>query len=322
MTVLLVGEMYHPAGVDALREKVHVELLEKPSPDQISDRIPAASGVVVRYPTLLRREHILAATNLRVISTSGRGTDAIDIVTATERGIPVVNNPGLSRIAVAEQAVALLLALTRNVRALDAAVRLGQYHIRDSSYQVQIHGKTLGIVGLGKIGSEVARKCQRAFDMRVLAYDPYVPRDSAVAALVPSLDELLAESDFVSLHPELTHETRGMIGRRELLLMKSDAFLVNTSRGPVVDEGELAAALRRRQIAGAALDVFEQEPPSAENPLFGLDNVVLSPHVGGLTRETSRELALMAARQVLQVLAGERPRHLVNPEVWRRRPES
>lgn len=177
------------------------------------------------------------------------------------------------------------------------------------------------MIGLGVIGAEVARKCIAAFHMRVLAYDPYVPASKAEAigaVWVRDLADVLREAHIVSIHAELNHETRGMIGEAELRLMRPDAFLVNAARGAIIQEPALLRALREGWIRGAAIDVFDPEPPPADSPLFALDALLVTPHVANLTAEAVRGMALSAATQILQALRGERPPHLVNPEVWER----
>jgi phosphoglycerate dehydrogenase-like enzyme len=195
----------------------------------------------------------------------------------------------------------------------------GWLHRTDFSEFLELEGKTLGVVGFGEVGRETARKALVGFGMRVLAYDPHVP-DDAVRALgvepVGSLDALLAQSDVVSLHPELNEATDGMIGDAQLRRMKPGAFLVNTSRGRVVQQAALLRALSGRWIAGAALDVYEDEPVGPDNPLLALDNLLLTPHVAGLSAEAVEGMSLSAARQVLQALAGRRPAHLLDPAAW------
>ncbi len=318
--VLLTGAMYDPAGEELLRQHSEVRLLSDPTAEAIRQALPGCAAAFVRYGTRLRAEAIAAGRDLLVISTSGRGTDAVDLEAATARGIAVVNNPGLGMIPVSEHTIAFMLDLakqiTRTQRELQRAKGWGESH---RWRRIDLHGRTLGVIGCGQIGAEVARKAVSAFNMRVLVYDPYIPagKAEAVGALrVNDLDRLLRESDFVSLHPELTEETRGMIGEAELKRMRPDAFLINTARGQVLRTEALAKALREGWIAGAAVDVYDPEPPGPESPLYGLDNLILSPHVAGLTVEARRELALSAATQILQVLGGERPPNLVNPEVW------
>ena len=287
---------------------------------ELAALIRDAHAALVRYPARLRKEVIREGRNLLVLSTSGRGTDAIDIAEATERGIAVVNNPGLGRVPVSEHTLALILDLAKEVTRDDRRVRAGAgWEDRHESRRFELEGRVLGIIGLGSIGREVARKCRAAFNMRVLAYDPYVaPTDAAPLGIdmVERLDDLLAASAVVSVHAELTGETRGMIGEAALRRMRPEAILVNTARGPIVDPDALALALREGWIRGAALDVFAVEPPGPDNPLYALDNLLLTPHTAGITAEARRELSLSAATQVLQVLRGERPHGLINPIVW------
>lgn len=320
--VLLIEGLYHKDGEELLARHAEVRILRDATAESIRSALREASAVVVRYPARLRAAALREAKNLLVISTSGRGTDAIDVSAATAQGVAVVNNPGLGTVPVSEHTIGLMLDLAKRVSRSNALMHRGEgWTDRDPSSRIQLEGRTLGIIGLGNIGTEVARKCVAAFRMRVLAYDPYVPPEKAEAmgaVWVKELATLLRESDFVSLHPELTGETRGMIGEAELRQMRPHAVLINTARGPIVQEAALIRALGERWIAGAALDVFESEPLPPGSPLYGLANLILTPHVAGITAEAARDLSLSAARQVLQVLRGERPPHLVNPEVWER----
>jgi D-3-phosphoglycerate dehydrogenase/microcystin synthetase protein McyI len=319
--VVLIGRMYHPDAEDRLRAEVPVQVLERPTPEAIAGALREAGGAFVRYPNKLPGAALAEARHLRIISTSGRGTDAVDVAAATARGIPVVNNPAFGTIPVAEHAVGVMLALAKNMLPFDRATHAGEGWAAQKRYRrAELRGKTLGIVGLGNIGEEVARICAAAFRMRVLAYDPYVPESkmrAAGAEPVKDLARIWRESDFVSLHPELNDQTRGMVGERELRAMQKHAYLVNTARGPIVSGAALARALRESWIAGAALDVYEDEPLGRDSPLAGLENLILSPHIAGLTDEALRGMAFSAADQILQALRGERPPHLVNPEVWR-----
>jgi D-3-phosphoglycerate dehydrogenase len=320
--VLLVGSMYDKAGEALLAAHADVHVLSDPDHEAILQAISTASAVWVRYPTRLRGDAIREGRRLLVISTSGRGTDAVDIPEATERGIAVVNNPGLGTIPVSEHTVALMLDLAKQISRSDAATRKGDgWANRDGSARISLEGRTVGLIGLGTIGTEVARKCVAAFHMRVVAYDPYVPPSRAEevgAVRVEDLSDVLREPDFVSVHAELTHDTRGMIGEAELRRMRPDAFLVNTARGPIVQQAALIRALREGWIRGAAIDVFDPEPPPPHSPLYALHNLILTPHVAGLTAEAARDLSVSAAGQILHVLRGERPAHLVNPETWER----
>jgi len=320
--VLLIESMYDPAGEELLARHTEVQVLHDPTQGAIREAVRGAAAVAVRYPARLRGDAIREGNDLLVISTSGRGTDAIDIQAATTKGVAVVNNPGLGAVPVSEHTVGLMLDLAKQITRSDIRARRGEgWAEGHRSTRFHLEGRTLGVIGCGQIGTEVARKCVAAFRMRVLVYDPYVPPSKAEAVgatWAKELGPLLREADFVSLHPELTEETRGMIGEAELRQMRRDAFLINTARGPVVQQAALIRALTEGWIAGAALDVFEPEPAPPDSPLYGLENLILTPHVAGVTVEAKRDLAVSAATQILQVLRGERPPHLVNPEVWGR----
>ncbi|MFQ6022206.1 MAG: hydroxyacid dehydrogenase [Acidiferrobacterales bacterium] len=320
--VLLIGSMYDPAGEELLARHTQVEVLGNASEAAIRDEVRTAFAAFVRYPSRLGGDAIRTAADLLVISTSGRGTDAVDIEAATTQGIAVVNNPGLGSVPVSEHTMGLMLSLAKRFTHTHGELRRAKGWGESHAWtRIELQGRTLGVIGCGQIGTEVARKGAAGFGMRVLVYDPYIPPAKAEAVGATWLEELtplLRKADFVSLHPELTEETRGMIGEPELRQMRRDAFLINTARGAIVQTSTLVCALTEGWIAGAALDVFDPEPPPPDSALYELDNLILSPHVAGLTLEARRELALSAANQILQVLRGERPPHLVNPEAWER----
>ncbi len=259
-----------------------------------------------------------AGETLQVIARHGVGVDNVDIPAATARGILVTNTPDAPTESTAEHAVALLLAIAKRVVKGDMSLRGA--HIPHARLQgTEVRGRVLGVVGLGRIGRRVAEICGHGLQMRVIAYDPYVdPAQATILGveLVASLEALLAQADFVTLHPALTPETRHLIGQPELERMKPGAYLINVSRGPVVDELALTRALETGHLAGAALDVFDPEPPSPENPLFHMTNVVATPHIASFTDLGVQAMSMGAVEQVLQVLRGERPTFLVNPEVW------
>lgn len=321
--VVLAERLYHPAGEALLERHARVRVLESPTPAAIAGACADAHALIARYPHRVDAALLDAAPGLVIVACSGRGTDAVDVAAASERGVAVVNNPGFGRRPVSETAIAMILALAKRLLASDAWMRRGEgwRHRSDFSEFLELEGRTLGVVGFGEVGAETARKAIAAFGMRVLVHDPHVP-GSAVRALgaepAASLDALLAQSDVVSLHPELNDETRGLIGEAQLRRMKPRAFLVNTARGRVVQQAALVRALTGRWIAGAALDVYEDEPVGADNPLLALDNVLLTPHVAGLSAEAVEGMSLSAARQVLQALAGRRPPHLLDPGAWPR----
>jgi D-3-phosphoglycerate dehydrogenase len=271
---------------------------------ELIDRLRGADALInIRAYSKFDRALFEALPELKTIAILGTGTDNVDLAAATEHGVVVSNTPGASTVSVAEMAFTLMLAAAKHLPTADRAIRAGEWkHIMGT----EIKGKTLGIVGLGAIGQEMA-SMGRAFGMRVLAWS--LTRDPAraerVGATWVELDELLASSDVVSLHLRASDQTSGMIGRRELGMMKPTAILVNTCRAAVVDEGALYEALRDRKIRGAGIDVFTKEPPGADNPLLTLDNVVLTPHYGGGTEDAEMEGILHAFSNIRKVSRGE-----------------
>ncbi|MCL4532011.1 MAG: phosphoglycerate dehydrogenase [Actinobacteria bacterium] len=256
------------------------------------------------------------ANRLKVISRPGVGYDAIDVQAASAHGIAVCTTPGANRHSVAEMTLAMILQCARKIGENEAEVRRGGWTRVVGN---EIAGSTLGIVGLGTIGKEVAQRA-RAFEMRVVAYDLVQDQQFAEehqVAYVP-LEQLLRESDYVSLHVFLDQRTQHLINAERLAMMKPSACLINTARGPIVDEEALIQALEQKQIAGAALDVFTREPLPTDSPLRALDNVYLYPHLAGSTQEVFKASGLMAAENVIRVLRGERPLHTVNPEALQR----
>src|SRR5262245_60114592 len=254
------------------------------------------------------------ASTLKIISRWGVGYDAIDVAAATERGVVVAYTPGLLNEAVADYAMALLFALARRVHEGHQSMRNGQW---TPTWGHDIAGKTLGVVGCGRIGQAVARRAS-GFNLRLLGFDiaPH-PDAEALGIKFVSLDTLLAESDFVSLHVALTSQTRGLIGEAQLRKMKPCAYLINTARGAVVDEPALGRALRENWIAGAALDAFVTEPLPPEHPLRGVPNVLLTPHQASFGLETGARVSAAAARAIVDLKAGAKPQWVVNPDVYR-----
>jgi D-3-phosphoglycerate dehydrogenase len=262
------------------------------------------------------------AKRLRVAARSGIGYDNVDVKAATDRGICVVNTPDAPTEPTAEQAVTFILMLARRIKESDRALSEGRWLPRPQIEGTEVMGKTLGLIGLGRIGGRVAEICSRGLKMRVLAYDPYVSDEcfAAQGALrVSSLDELLPQADFVSLHCPATAETRGMANQNFFTKMKPRSFFINVARGSVMVEVDLLQALKSGHLAGAALDVFEQEPTPSDNPLLRLPNVVLTPHAASNSVEGNWRMNMGAVTQTLQILRGERPPFLLNPEVWERR---
>ena len=321
---VLIAEPIHEKGVALLRKETEVIIRDVNTDIQgfFDSQIEGADGIIVRgFP--INRELIEKAKTLKVIGVHGTGYNHIDIDFATSRKILVVNTPGIPTEAVAEHVLGLMLAITRHITYADRRIRSGKiYSPFDQDYiGCELYQKILGIIGIGKIGLEVAKKCIRAFDMKVLGYYPFVMSidkrkivDDLGIEICNNLHEMLKQIDVLSINVPLTDQTRNMISVKELNLMKSSAYLVNTARGSVVDESALIKALRNNRIAGAGLDVLVQEPPSRENPLLTMENVCLTPHIAGCTKETLAKIALTVCAQVLKVLRGEKPDYIVNPE--------
>ncbi|MDQ7842227.1 MAG: C-terminal binding protein [Armatimonadota bacterium] len=280
-----------------------------------AELVPAvgdADGLLVCYAPVTRRV-IEAARRCRVIARYGIGLDNVDLAAAAERGIVVTNVPDYCVDEVSDHALALLLACARRIVDLHDRVRSGRWDARDAVPIHRLRGQVLGLVGLGKIPRALAAKAQ-ALGLEVIAADPYVDAETMKRLGVRKVElaELLAESDFVSVHAPLLPETRGLIGEDALRRMKPTAYLINTARGPIVDEQALARALREGWIAGAALDVLATEPPGPDHPLRGLDRVVLTPHVAFYSEESLQELQRKAAEEVARVLTGQPPRYAVS----------
>ena len=317
--VIFIPEPIGSQGLEVLAP--HCECLtpwKDHAPAIDSDNLlAAAEGVIVRT-FRMTAERMDAAPRLRVIAKHGVGFDNIDIAAATERGIPVLFTPGTNANAVAEHAIGLLLMLSRQIGPAEAAVRDGWRVERSRFEGIELACRTLGIIGLGRIGKRLALKASLGLGMQVLAYDPYVDRADypGPARLCDSFEELMQAVDIVSLHVPLTDETSKMINADSLALLKPGCLLINTARGAVVDELALAAALQSGHLAGAALDVFETEPLPADDRLLSVPNLVLTPHIAGQTDVAMQAAARMAAQGVLDALHGHKPQALVNPEVF------
>jgi D-3-phosphoglycerate dehydrogenase len=273
------------------------------------------SVAVLNSGFLISADLIDRLNSCRVISRFGSGYDNIDVSAATRKGIPVCNVPVFCVEEVATRALTLLLACSCELLRLDRAARTSIWGVHNLPYAQEIEGRVLGLVGYGKIGKAVAQRA-KPFGFRVIAYDPYLsPGVTSTDGVEASeLDDLLAISDYVSIHTPLNSETRHLLDRRRLGLMKSSAILVNTSRGAVIDEPALVDALTNRRIAAAGLDVFEYEPPAMDNPLFALDNVILTPHCAAHTRSATERVRSGAIENIFRALRGEPLQNVVNPE--------
>lgn len=318
--VAVVTDPIHEDGITRLEERCEVVRFDQlPDPGQREAALARAEVLVIRsFPVdaaLVER-----CPRLRSVGKHGSGVDNVDIPALTRAGIPLANTPGGSNsTAVAEAAITLMLAVLRHVFEIHEAVKDGRFDLRFTLRGGDLWERTVGIVGIGNIGTHVARICGAGFNMRVLAYDPYLSAAEIAergAQKVDTLEELLAVSDVVTLHAPLTPETRAIIDARALAAMKPSAVLVNTSRGPTVDRAALYDALASRRIRGAGIDVFDPEPPEVGDPLLSLPNIVLGAHTAGLTEESTRQMAVLTVDVALDMLGGRKPATLLNPEVW------
>ena len=270
---------------------------------EFDSALTKASGLIVRSATIVDAPMMDRGQTLAAIGRAGVGVDNIDLQAATERGIAVFNAPGGNTIAATEMTMAMILATVRKVPAADSSLRDGSWD-RASFQGVQLEGKTLGLLGAGRIGAEVAIRC-KAFGMRVIAFDPYLPEERAdeIGVDLVSLEEVVTQGDVISLHVPLNEETRGMVSQEVLDRMKPTTYVVNVSRGGVIDEEALATALREGSIAGAAIDVFETEPLPGDSPLLAAPNLVITPHLGASTAEAQVSVAVEVANALRVALA-------------------
>jgi len=317
-TKVLLTQPIHAKGM-AMLEAAVAEVVLAPN-DKIETLAglldEKVTGVIVRY-NVFNRELMEKAPNLKVISRHGIGVELIDLEAATERGIMVVNTPAAATVSVAEHVVMMTMVLAKKLMYADAQLRAGNYAVKDKYLPADVEDSTLGLIGMGKIGGEVAKRCL-ALGMKVIAYDPYLS-EAAFAQLgvgsEKTVEDVLKKADFISLHTPLTPETKHLMGEKQFALMKDSAYLINCSRGEVVDEEALIKALQNKVIAGAGLDVFTKEPPDQNSPLFTMDNVVVTPHSSSLTSNGKIKMATGAVEQLMKVLNGEMPDYLVNKAV-------
>lgn len=325
-----LSEVIHPAAVALLEKNAQIVRPRDNSRASFLEALQEVEGIIARK-IYIRAEEMDHAPKLKIIARHGVGLDSVDLAEATRRGILVTYTPGENRESVAELAIAFMLSLARKIPQAQAAMHslpkgeLGQFTALLSKFQLtgqDIEGKTLGIIGTGRIGSTVAKKCATAFDMKVKGYDPYVSSavmESFKTEKVEKLAELLPQVDFLTIHCPLTTETYGMVGEKELALMKKGAYVINTARGGIVNEQALYRALCAGHIAGAALDVWEVEPPDPADPLLNHPQVIATPHYAGTTEESLYRVGMAAVEEVLRVLRGEPPKNPVNPEILGKR---
>jgi len=319
---VLLTDPIDASGEELLRAR-GAEVVRAPegSADTVKRLAAEADGLIIR--SKLPEDIFDAAPGVRAIAIHGSGIDLVPLAAASARGVPVANLPGVNAQSVAEYCVLAMLMLARNIRAITEAMRARPWdEARELAASArELLGLTVGIVGVGEIGARVARICRLGFGMRVLGHQRRLDRLPPQAEGA-DLDALVAQSDFIVLACPLTPETRHLFGDGRLAAMKPSAWLINVGRGPVVDERALIDALHEKRIAGAMLDVYEHYRIGPGHPLFALENVILTPHLAGSTRESRARAAVRAADELLRMLAGEKPANLVNPEAWHeRRPE-
>ena len=312
MPKVLVADPIAPEGIEILKTVAEVHVKTGLPKEELAAIIGEYDALAVRSETKVTAEIIAAAKNLKIIGRAGVGVDNIDVEAATNRGILVVNSPEGNTLAAAELTVAMLLALARNIPQADQSLRAGRWD-RKKYMGSEVYGKTLGVIGLGKIGREVISRLQ-SFGMSVLGYDPYLKPEQAEALGIKlvDLDTLYKKSDYITVHVPKTKETTGMINGEKLALMKPTVRLINVARGGIFDEAAVAEAAKSGKIAGAAIDVFSTEPAPADNPLLGIPNIVTTPHLGASTEEAQVNVAIDIAEQIVEVLNGKPARAAVN----------
>ena len=318
---VLVTESLSERGLDLLREDFQVDVRPELAADGLAAEIAPYDALIVRSQTKVDAAVVDAAESLKVVARAGIGLDNVDVEACTRRGVLVVNAPQSNIVSAAEHAFGLLLAQARNIPQANQALKAGEW-ARDRYQGVELQGKTLGVIGIGRVGAMVAARAL-AFGMRVIAFDPYVSRDRARemgVELMPTLEALLVQSDFVSIHLPRTPETEGLIGERELSLLKDGARIVNTARGGILDEDALAKALKDKRVAGASLDVFAEEP-TTESDLFAFDEVVVTPHLGASTVEAQDKAGTTIAEMVRLALRGDFVPYAVNVSAGAEVPE-
>jgi D-3-phosphoglycerate dehydrogenase len=327
--VFYVNNVAAPVYLEILAERpdIHVDKLLNDSPKSEVEPVLAQAHAyqigssrqelvmnLQGYTPLLSR-----CPNLLVLSTNGAGFDTVSLADATAAGVAVVNQAGGNKEGVAEHVMAMMLTLSKRIVISDHAMRSGVAYKRQDFMGDDVQGRSIGIIGLGHVGSRVAELCRGLFQMRVIAYDPYLTAEQIAAKgaeKAATLEAMLRQADYVSVNCPHTAQTRGMMGAAQFAMMQPHGYFITTARGGIHDEAALAAALTAKQIAGAGLDVWEDEPPPSDHPLLRFDNVIVSPHTAGITRQSRHNIAKIAAEQMLDILDGKKPPRLLNPEVW------
>ncbi len=309
---VLVADAINEKGIENLKEVADVTVDTSITPEELINTIHEYQGIIVRSRTKVTKEVIEKADNLKIIARAGVGVDNIDLDAATAKGIMVVNSPESTSITVAEHTMGLLLSLARKLSIADKSVKDGKWE-KKKFMGVELRNKTLGVIGMGRIGSQVVNRC-KAFEMDAVAYDPYLPEEVAnqMGVELTDLKTVLEKADFITIHVPLTPETKHLISKDEFEIMKDTAFITNCARGGIIDEDALYDALKNNKIAGAALDVYEDEPPAEDFKLFELDNIVLTPHIAASTKEAQRDAAIIVADEIINLFQEGTPHNVLN----------
>ena len=309
---VLVADAINEKGIENLKEVAEVIVDTSITPEELVATIHEYDGIIVRSRTKVTKEVIDKADNLKIIARAGVGVDNIDLDAATQKGIMVVNSPESTSITVAEHTMGLLLSMARKLSIADKSVKDGKWE-KKKFMGVELRNKTLGVIGMGRIGSQVVNRC-KAFEMDAIAYDPYLPEEVAnqMGVELTDLETVLKKADFITIHVPLTPETKHLISHDEFEIMKDGAFITNCARGGIIDEDALYEALKNNKIGGAALDVYEDEPPAEDSKLFELDNIVLTPHIAASTKEAQRDATIIVADEIIGLFKGGTPNNVLN----------
>jgi len=314
---ILIPDNLDKAGLDLLSgaSEITIQAAAKMSRDEVIAAIPNADALIIRSATKVDRAMLDAAPKLKMVGRAGVGVDNVDLKAASDKGIPVMNAPDGNTVATAELAFALMLAMVRQIPAAQASLASGQWD-RKSFMGSELRNKTLGVIGFGRVGRAIAKRA-KAFEMTVIEYDPFVSAEAATAVGVESvaLDDLLARADFITLHAVVTDENKHLINKDTIAKMKKGARIINAARGQLINAADLAEAIKSGKVAGAGIDVYENEPPEAGHPLIGLPGVIHTPHLGATTLEAQDEVAVQIAHTIMDALFKNEYKNVVNADV-------
>lgn len=308
---VLVADAIDQKGIDKLEEFADVVVDTSITPEELKKTIKDYDGIAIRSRTKMTADIIEAADNLKIIARAGVGVDNVDVEAATKKGIMVVNAPESTSITVAEHTMGLMLSVARKIAIADKSTKEGKWE-KKLFKGIELRGKTLGVIGMGRIGSQVVKRC-KAFEMEAMAYDPYLPPEVAqkMGVKLTDLDDVLEHADVITIHVPLTPETNHLISTEQFEIMKDNAIIINCARGGIIDEEALYDALKNNKIGGAALDVYEQEPPE-DNKLMTLDNIVCTPHIAASTKEAQKGAAIIIADEIEDLYNGKTPNNIIN----------